>query len=177
MSCQVEIDGFVIRPMIESDMEQLVDIEREAFTEDLQEGEVAPYLHRFLGYPSGNWTATTKDGSRIVGYLQSHPWCGTEPPHLGGHAPIPPVQHAEYMWLFDCSLRREARGKGLAQAMVELCISHARSVGLLRIELIAVNGAEVLWAQEAYGAFKPMHTIPAGSGYGVRQAVRMTKVL
>lgn len=170
---------YTIRPMVEADWPGLLEVEAESFSDDLVEGDKRPYLHRLAGYPPGNWTATRASDGRIVGYLQSHPWGGAEPPHVGGTTPIPSLAESACMWLFDCSLRREARGKGVGQRMVSLCLSHAAEVGCTRVELVAVNGAEVVWSRPEYGAFSPLHVIHPGpdSGYGTQPAVRMGRAL
>jgi GNAT superfamily N-acetyltransferase len=90
-------------------------------------------------------------GARILGYAVSHPWTKGAPPALDtllGALPAAPTT----CFIHDVTLDEDARGRGHAAAILPQLIGAAHGRGLRHMMLVAVNGAEALWARLGFGA-------------------------
>ena len=135
--------------------------------------DAAPaFLSRMAMAPEMNLVA--HDDTGLAGYLVSHPWIGASPPPVDTE--IAPPAAADCWYVHDLSVASRARGSGLAQALIAAGVTAARSVGLARSELVAVEGAAPFWAKQGWRA--PSRVDPAlaakVAAYGA-SAVFMTK--
>lgn len=173
------MSALTVRHMRDEDAEQCVQIQKRVYHDELWE-EADRYLYRLNGYRPGCFVAA--EGDVVHGYLQSHPWSGDDVPSVvleqpaDGSEPRPAsIPHTgDFYFLFDCAVSPDAQGRGVAVALAQAAMAHARALGMTLIKLVAVSGADAYWAR--YG-FEALELLPAGSGYGTQRAVLMHRSL
>lgn len=128
------------------------------------------YAERLRLYPTGCHVLAGGAGD-ISGYLVSHPWDDGPPPVLNavmGALPRPAILY----YLHDIALSPNVRGRGAGAAGLALATDAARAAGFDRVALVAVAGADAVWA--AFGfAYDGRDDDLAAAGYGV-EARHMT---
>ncbi len=92
--------------------------------------------------PDSHWLA--KIDGEPVGYFFTHPWAGNTPPELDQEiAALPPKPDCHF--LHDLSLIPSARGRGVAQALIQTALSWGEIQGYGRTLLVAVQGSVPFW--------------------------------
>ncbi len=107
-----------------------------------------------------------------MGYVQSHPWSGEEPPHLGrdpeSFVPIPSPSESDHYFLFDAATKM--KGKGVGEALLQVVLQAAKEAGMKQVRLVAVQGAETYWSR--FG-FEKVRKLPEEDGYGEAYYMRL----
>lgn len=102
---------------------------------------------KFQQFPTGCCTLAV--GSDILGYLLSHPWKRCQPPPLNKLlGRLPPEPDAYY--IHDLALAVSARGRGMAELIVDDTISLARFLKLDCVSLVAIGGSQGFWGKQKF---------------------------
>lgn len=96
--------------------------------------------------PTCCWGAF-RDGE-LLAYILSHPWPAGSPPPIG--QPLAPPPAGDNWFIHDLACAPEARGLRLAQGLVRCAADSASKLGLVRGDLIAVQGAWSFWEKVGY---------------------------
>lgn len=90
-------------------------------------------------------------GSRIAGYVISHPWRYGNLPALNSLLGALPEAPDTY-YLHDIALLPLARRIGAAGDIVGALAKHAEAGGYATMSLVAVNGSQRFWERHGFGA-------------------------
>ncbi len=103
--------------------------------------------------PTGSFVFDGASGP--AAYLISHRWIDGAPPALDTHLrALPP--HPALWYIHDIALMPETRGQGAARAILAELEALARSHGLHRLALVAVNDSVPFWTRHGFaGATNP----------------------
>lgn len=111
-----------------------------------------------------------KHGDALAGYLFSHPWHRHNPPPLNTRlGALPP--NPDIYYIHDLALARCARGRGMAEPIVDETVKLARSLALDTLALVAVKDAEKFWERQKFGIIstaeltKKLETYGSGAYY------------
>lgn len=96
--------------------------------------------------PAFCWGAF-RDG-QLVAYILSHPWPAASPPAIGVPLAAPPA--TDNWFVHDLAIGPAARGAGLGRALVAAAAGAALEAGLVRGDLVAVQGAWRFWEKLGY---------------------------
>lgn len=127
----------------ESSWDGILKVQEEAYTE-LPPEDVSVLKSKWLASPNTCSIYSSND-NKILAYLLSHPWNSDSPPKLNEEAPV--NNQALNLYLHDLALSDEARGRGIAKALVENLINRAKAQGFTKILLVAVQGSSSFWAK------------------------------
>lgn len=110
--------------------------------------DAAVFAERLRLYPDG-CHVLARNGA-LAAYVVSHPWRGGPPAlnSLLGELPLSPST----FYIHDLALAPETRGHGAASAIVTRLAAQARSAGLARMSLVAVNGSTDFWRRQGFEA-------------------------
>lgn len=89
------------------------------------------------------------EGGKLIAYILSHPWPPASPPAIGTRLEAP-AAGLDNWFIHDLAMGPEARGKGVGRALAEAATQAARAAGLVRGDLIAVQGAWAFWRKMGY---------------------------
>ncbi|MDF7774713.1 GNAT family N-acetyltransferase [Sphingomonas sp. AOB5] len=94
----------------------------------------------------GEGCRTLADGSKIGGYLVSHPWRRASPPALNILLGAIPDDH-DCWYLHDVAVDENFRGAGAVAQAVDAVAVLAKGRGIALLALVAVGGAASYWAR------------------------------
>jgi len=97
--------------------------------------------------PTCCWGAFGDDDG-LLAYILSHPWPAAAPPAIGTALRAPPP--GDNWFIHDLAIGEAARGLGLGRALVRKAADAALALGLVRGDLIAVQGAGGFWVRMGY---------------------------
>ena len=97
--------------------------------------------------PAGCFVFEGADGPSA--YLLRHRWVDGAPPALDTHLHALPA-HPNIWYIHDIALMPETRGQGAARAIVAALDALARSHGLHRLALVAVNNSVPFWQRHGF---------------------------
>ena len=126
----------------ESSWNEIITIQEQAYTE-LPPEDIEILKSKWLSSPS-TCSVYSNEEKKILAYLLAHPWASETPPKLHEKSPC---THSSNLYLHDLALAQEARGKGIAKALVENLIKSASNEGFVKILLVAVQGSTGFWAR------------------------------
>jgi len=147
---------YLIRPMQPADLAEVLRIQAACFTELLPESE-ASLAAKLQAAPSHCWVAAAESGLTLAAYLFALPWRAESPPALDAAECRLPEQ-PDCLYLHDLSVDPQARGCGLAQALVQRFLDGLAASGLDRACLIAVQNSAEFWGR---WGFQPAPQTPA----------------
>lgn len=164
-------DAYTIHPMRLDDLDDVLSLQSVGYPPALHDGREA-FASRIRISPATNLTATGPNG--LAGYLISHPWSSRSPPPVDTVLDRLPEGRACW-FIHDLSVAPSAQGAGLARRLFEAGREAARTLGLERSELIAVEGAAPFWRRLGYHPVVEVGEALAAkvAGYGAA-AVYMT---
>lgn len=87
----------------------------------------------------------------IQAYVLAHRWAGNKPPKL--FKPVEKnaaLQQADGLYLHDMAVHERAKGQRVGQKLVKAVLAQARSLGVKRISLVAVQGADTFWQKQGF---------------------------
>ena len=157
------------RPMAPADLPAVEAIAAKVHPAYPEEGTI--FAERLRLYPRGCFVLDNKHA--ILGYVVSHPWKATDPPHLNtlvGTIPVPPGTY----YLHDIALLPGVRGLGYGDEIVQWLVREAKLVGLATMSLVAVNGTVPFWTRHGFAELrnatleKVLPSYGAGAAFMVR---------
>ncbi|MBO1111259.1 GNAT family N-acetyltransferase [Bordetella petrii] len=164
-------DRHRVRPMQAHDIEPVLRIQASVYPAALLEG-AALFLNRLQISPGTCQVAEGRSG--LLGYLVAYPWLADRPPALD--APLDAVPHDADSWfVHDCAVLPAAQGLGVAQALLQGGLNHARRRGLRHTSLVALRPAVGYWERlgyQAVAAHAGLRAKLAQYGTGARYMVR-----
>ena len=137
----------VVRPMVSSDLDAVLDIQRACYGEGFLEG--ADVITRRIASPMG-LSCVAERGGRVCAYLAayaSHP--GKLTPLHGDFEAAP---QPDTLYLHDLAVHPQAAGLCLAQALVRHLWAQGVALGLAASALVSVQGSEGYWQRHGYVA-------------------------
>jgi len=135
-----------INPITENSWDGILTVQEEAYTE-LPPEDLNILKSKWLLSPN-TCSIFSSNENNIQAYLLSHPWGSDSPPKLNEEAPA--NNSTSNLYLHDLALSNEARGRGIAKALVENLISNAKTQGFTKIQLVAVQGSSSFWAKYGF---------------------------
>lgn len=103
---------------------------------------------RFALHPEGCFVLRREGEGDVIGYTLTHPWAGDTVPPL--NVRLGSLPKAEVYYIHDIALLPAARGLRAGNAAVRLLEAHARSLGLARMALVAVNNSGGFWCAQGF---------------------------
>lgn len=132
---------FRILPMTEADIDAAVSVQKEAFTPDLCED---PHVFRNRIERFGHYYRMAYLDGRAVGYVICFPWKLGDSP-VNNQVFPEELPEADCFFLHDIALLPEARGTGLAQALINEVYNVADGLGFDAVSLVAVKQSGSFW--------------------------------
>jgi GNAT superfamily N-acetyltransferase len=136
-----------LRPLTAADLPAAVAIQNAVYL-PLYREEADVLGSRIAAAPSCCWGAFWNDA--LCAYILSHPWPAAAPPAIGQALPAA-LAPGDNWFIHDLAIAPDARGLGLGRALVARAADAARALGLVRSDLVAVQGAGSFWAALGYG--------------------------
>jgi len=153
----------------EKSWDGILKIQEEAYTE-LPPEDVSILKSKWLASPD-TCSIYSSNENKILAYLLSHPWGSDSPPKLNEEAPV--NNETSNLYLHDLALSNEARGRGIARALVENLINNAKTQGFTKILLVAVQGSSSFWAKYGFMVIVNAAICPS---YGKEAQLMMLKL-
>ena len=152
-----------LRPLTDADMPAVAALQLVAFAPLFHEPQEI-LASRLTVAPNLCWGAF--DGDDLLAYILSHPWPAASPPPIGVTLSAPPP--SDNWFVHDLAMGPEARGRGVGRALAQAAAEAAKAAGLVRGDLIAVQGAWAFWEKMGY---RPEADLPPAlaakvAGYG-----------
>jgi len=137
----------VVRPLALSDLADLLAVQLACYGEGFVEsGEV---FARRLASPANCSLVLEHDG-RVAAYLAAyHSLLGKVTPLHGDFNAVPAP---DTLYLHDMAVLPACAGRGLARALLQRLLQHARAAGLRHTALVSVQGSQAYWARQGYAA-------------------------
>lgn len=139
-------NSYSIRQLQHSDCQSVLAIQSACYPEHLIESPEA-LLAKCTLSPESCWLAE-HDGVAI-GYLFSHPWHDKSPPALDHPLTALPA-NADTFFLHDLAIHPIARGKGIAQDLLQQAMIWAKKQNLHKAMLVAVQGSQSFWQRHGF---------------------------
>jgi len=160
-----------VRPMQADDIEPVLRIQAHVYPATLLE-DAALFQNRLEISPGTCQVAEGRAG--LLGYLVAYPWLADHPPAL--NTPLDAVpRDADSWFVHDCAVLPAAQGLGVAQALLQGGLEHARRRGLRHTSLVALRPAVSYWERLGYravAAHAGLRAKLAQYGAGARYMVR-----
>lgn len=97
----------------------------------------------------GEYFLAAKKQHQLIGYIVAFPWKrGDIPKNNAPLCPIPTIRDCFY--LHDIGIDPAYQGQGVAQKLLSALIEQAKSKGLPRICLVAIEAAVVFWQKQNF---------------------------
>ena len=139
-----------IRQMQQSDLQQVLEVQRQTFTEDLRESYDV-FINRLERF--GDHFLVLEDGKKIVGYAIAFPWLFGDSPVNNENFPLV-LPAPTCFYLHDIAVLEAYQGKGLGQALLERVEQKARSLGFDQLSLMSVSQSGQYWDEAGYKTVK-----------------------
>jgi len=139
---------FQIRLMQIDDLGAVVRLQDHCYADEFYE---APQIvnKRLMLYPQSCWVACYQD--KIWGYLFSYPSRLGQINPLG--AEFGQYDQANCLYLHDMAVSPDARGQGVATALLNAAIRYAGTLDLAHLALVAVQNSADFWHQQHFSHF------------------------
>jgi len=158
------VSDVIIRPLTVADMPAVAELQLVAY-QPLYHEEQDVLESRLVAGPDLCWGAF-EDG-KLIAYILSHAWPSASPPAIGTRLAAPPPG-LDNWFIHDLAMGPHARGRGVGRALALTAADAARAAGLVRGDLIAVQGAWAFWRKMGYRAETDLTPALAAkvAGYG-----------
>lgn len=130
-----------IVPMTAAHIDEVVQIQAEAFTPDLRESPEV-FANRIARF--GEFFRVAFLDGRMVGYIVSFPWKLGDAPVNNQKFPDE-LPEADCFFIHDVALLADARGGGVARALLEDAYQTAHTLGFDAASLVAVGQSGTYW--------------------------------
>lgn len=148
--------------MQEADLDAVIGLQMACYDREFHEPK-SSFASKLFAAPDSCWVAAGPQG--LLAYLVCLPIEGDGLPAL--HAPQwrKPL-HPDWLYVHDLAIHPQARGTGLASAMLQQATALARDQHLATMGLIAVQGSVPFWHRHG---FEPART-PIAQGMAAKLA-------
>ena len=138
----------LVRTMKAGDLLHILDIQAHCYEEQFH--EALPVLEAKLDLsPKSCWVVEGDAG--LKGYLFAHPWLSTAPPAWNAVLSQLP-DTADCFYLHDLAVAPNARGQGVAEALIAAARQETRGLGFTLAALTAVQGSVPFWSKHGFRA-------------------------
>jgi ribosomal protein S18 acetylase RimI-like enzyme len=136
---------FVIRSMATTDIDAVLAIQAEAYSDDVLEG-ASVIAARLATAPDTAWVAQSEQG--VQAYLVTYP------SRLGSMTPLGEnfqcATHPDCLYLHDLAVAPAANGAGMGQALIHEAIRYAEGQGYPFSALISVQNSVRFWQRQGF---------------------------
>ena len=153
-----------LREITVADLPAIVQIQQACYPADLLES-TSDFANKLQASPHSSWLAEHE--GNICAYFFTYPWHGAQPPRLGIPLHSPDTPADTHFW-HDLAVLPQARGAGIAPALIQHALNWGREQGLHITRLVAIQQAAGFWQRWGFTAERPV------TGYG-NGAVLMQK--
>lgn len=102
------------------------------------------------------------DDEQVLGYVLAHPWESDHPPcinqDISDREEVVSTEDASTLYIHDLAISPEARGEGVAQALIENLLEQAQSLDINKVSLVAVQGMSGFWSKYGFKSIKSNST-------------------
>ena len=137
---------FILRSIEPNDWPEVDRIQRAAFSAEAVED--IDTIQR-LAELAPTTCLIAVSGSEFLGYLIAHPWIAEDLPPLNVMLPGLP-ESARTLFIHDLALAPEARGRGIAPALVRAGLARGRELGLTDASLLAIQNSSGFWQKQGF---------------------------
>jgi GNAT superfamily N-acetyltransferase len=138
---------FHIRLMQIADLSAVVRLQDHCYADEFYESPQV-VAKRLMLYPQSCWLACYQD--KVWGYLFSYPSRLGQINPLG--AEFGQYEQANCLYLHDMAVSPDARGQGVATALLQQALTYAATLGLPYAALVAVQNSAAFWQQQQFSA-------------------------
>lgn len=162
---------FQIRLMQVADLGAVVRLQDHCYADEFYESPQV-VSQRLMLYPQSCWVAVYHD--KIWGYLFTYPSKLSQINPLG--AEFGQYEQANCLYLHDMAVSPDARGQGVASALLQSALDYAATLGLPHLALVAVQNSASFWQQQCFNSHTELggQALAALATYG-HQAVYLTR--
>ena len=146
---------FHIRLMQIADLSAVVRLQDHCYADEFYESPQV-VAKRLMLYPQSCWLACYQD--KVWGYLFSYPSRLGQINPLG--AEFGQYEQANCLYLHDMAVSPDARGQGVATALLQQALTYASTLGLPYAALVAVQNSAAFWQQQQFSAVDSL-SVPA----------------
>lgn len=136
---------FKIRLMQHTDLPAVVRLQDSCYADAFFEPADVVY-QRLMLYPQSCWVACYRE--KLWGYLFSYPSLSGQINPLG--AEFGRYEQADCLYLHDMAVSMDARGQGVATALLQTAQAYAATLGLQQLGLVAVQNSTSFWQQHGF---------------------------
>lgn len=134
--------NFIIRPVVESDLPKVIEIDHEAFSPYVTTEEPEIFGKRFLAFPDGFIVA--EYNGQVVGCGTSERWLTEREPTMNEDPLLTHHAEGKIFCITGMAVRKVFRGQGIGSSLLIRLVSFAREMGCEKIVL------ETTHAQDFY---------------------------
>ena len=102
------------------------------------------------------------DDEQVLGYVLAHPWESDHPPcinqDISDREEVVSAEDASTLYIHDLAISPQARGEGVAQALIENLLEQAQSLDINKVSLVAVQGMSGFWSKYGFKSIKSNST-------------------
>lgn len=138
-----------IVPMTAAHIDEVVQIQAEAFTPDLRETPEV-FANRIARF--GEFFRVAYQNGRMVGYVVAFPWKFGDAPVNNQKFPED-LPEPDCFFIHDIALLAGARGGGIARALLEDAYQTAHALGFDAASLVAVGQSGTYWDRVGFVPF------------------------
>ena len=138
-----------IIPMTVAHIDEVVQIQAEAFTPDLRETPEV-FANRIARF--GEFFRVAYQNGRMVGYVVAFPWKFGDAPVNNQKFPED-LPEPDCFFIHDIALLPDARGGGIARALLEDAYQTAHALGFDAASLVAVGQSGTYWDRVGFVPF------------------------
>ena len=157
---------FQVRPLVTSDLPDLIRIDRDSYSPQLRESEEA-FLSKMALFRAGSLGCF--DGDEMCGYAFALPWTSDGVIGVGQVLEALPVQPA-VMYLHDMVVAPARRRQGVASRLLAEIAELARRLALDRVVLVAVQGSEPVWQHLGFRVMEQFEYVPGAPASRMERA-------
>lgn len=136
---------FLIRSMQQADLPAVIRLQDRCYSDQLFESADV-VAQRLMLYPQSCWVASYHD--KVWGYLFSYPSRLGQVNPLG--AGFGQYEQADCLYLHDMAVSPDARGQGVALALLQKAREYAAELELAKLALVAVQNSASYWQQHGF---------------------------
>ena len=130
----------IIRSITEQDWPQIMAIQAACYTEVTPE-PLSAMRSKWLASADTCWVI--ENSLQVCGYALSHPWYKGQAAKLNIETPA--QVNGDCLYLHDMAISPEAQGSGAGKMLMTQLINHSKTLNVLGIGLVAVQGANTYW--------------------------------